>query len=253
MTDTASDTTPAASPPRPAIGIIGAITTALSALVFGFLGAAIWSISGLADNRTRAFLMDNPEVLPEMAQALQQRETSDRLADAGVALFEEFPGAVLGNPSGTKVLVEFTDYNCPYCEASLKDVERLVADDPELKVVVREWPIFEGSDVASRMALAAARQGKYRAFHEKMFVLGPATPETVEQAARLVGLDMERAAADAVSDAVTTELARNQALARKIGFTGTPAWVTGDTAIGGAVGYDSLKEALDNAGPRAEG
>ncbi|MEL7519886.1 MAG: DsbA family protein, partial [Pseudomonadota bacterium] len=153
-----------------------AVLTALTALVFGFLGAAIWSISGLADNRTRAFLMENPEVLPDMAAALQQKETSDRLADAGGAIFEEFPGAVLGNPNGTKVLVEFTDYNCPYCESSLDDVERLVANDPDLKVIVREWPIFEGSEVASRMALASARQGKYQEFHEKMFALGPATP-----------------------------------------------------------------------------
>ncbi|MEM7701317.1 MAG: DsbA family protein [Pseudomonadota bacterium] len=230
-----------------------AILTALTALVFGFLGAAIWSISGLADNRTRAFLMENPEVLPDMAAALQQKETSDRLADAGSAIFEEFPGAVLGNPNGTKVLVEFTDYNCPYCESSLGDVERLVANDPDLKVIVREWPIFEGSEVASRMALAAARQGKYREFHEKMFALGPATPESVEQAARLVGLDIEQATADAISDGVTAELARNGALARRVGFTGTPAWVTGDTAIGGAIGYDGLKEALDSAGPRVDG
>jgi protein-disulfide isomerase len=228
-----------------------AILTALMALVFGFLGAAIWSLTGLADNRTRAFLLENPEVLPEMAEALQQRETSSRLAEAGDALFNAFPGAVLGNPNGTKILVEFTDYNCPYCEASLKDVNRLIAGDPDLKVIVREWPIFEGSDVASRMALAAARQGRYQEFHERMFALGPATPETVEQAARLVGLDMERATRDAISDAVTSELARNQALARQIGFTGTPAWVTGDTAIGGAIGYEGLKEALEEAGPRA--
>ncbi|MEL6541791.1 MAG: DsbA family protein [Pseudomonadota bacterium] len=230
-----------------------AVLTALTALVFGFLGAAIWSISGLADNRTRAFLMENPEVLPDMAAALQQKETSDRLADAGGAIFEEFPGAVLGNPNGTKVLVEFTDYNCPYCESSLDDVERLVANDPDLKVIVREWPIFEGSEVASRMALASARQGKYQEFHEKMFALGPATPESVEQAARLVGLNMEQATADAISDGVTAELARNGALARQIGFTGTPAWVTGDTAIGGAIGYDGLKDALDSAGPRVDG
>jgi protein-disulfide isomerase len=105
--------------------------------------------------------------------------------------------------------------------------------------------------MASRMALAAARQGKYRAFHERMFALGPASPETVEQAARLAGLDLAKAAADAMSDAVTAELARNQALARQIGFTGTPAWVTGDKAIGGAVGYEALREAVDTAGERA--
>ncbi|MEL6738850.1 MAG: DsbA family protein, partial [Pseudomonadota bacterium] len=115
-----------------------------------------------------------------------------------------------------------------------------------------EWPIFEGSEVASRMALAAAIQGRYRAFHEAMFAMGPATPESVEKAARSVGLDMQRAAADAVSAPVTAELARNQAMARQIGFTGTPAWVTGDAAIGGAVGYEGLKQALEEAGAPAD-
>ncbi|MEE4153180.1 MAG: DsbA family protein [Erythrobacter sp.] len=234
MTDTTASTS-----------LRGALLTALLALVFGFLGAAIWSFSGLADNRTRAFLLENPEVLPEMAEALQAREASERLAEAGDEVFNAFPGAVLGNPNGSRTLVEFTDYNCPYCEASLRDVAQLIANDPELRVVVREWPIFEGSDVASRMALAAALQGKYRAFHEKMFALGPATPETVEQAAIAAGLDMDRARADAVSDAVSVELARNQSLARAIGFSGTPAWVVGDAALGGAIGYEALKQAIE--------
>lgn len=230
-----------------------AILTALLAVVFGFLGAAIWSYSGLADNRTRAFLMDNPEVLPEMAEELQSREASQRLAQAGDEVFAPFPGAVLGNPNGSRTLVEFTDYNCLYCEASLADVAKLVAEDPDLKVVVREWPIFEGSDVASRMALAAAMQGKYAAFHDVMFKLGPATPDTVEAAAKAAGLDLDRARADARSEPVSIELARNQALARTIGFSGTPAWVTGDKAIGGAVGYEALSEAIATAGARTTG
>lgn len=157
-------------------------------------------------------------------------------------MFEPFPGVVLGNPQGSRVLVEFTDYNCPYCEASLKDVNRLVAEDPDLKVVIREWPIFEGSDVASRMALAAGLQGKYRPFHEAMFRL-----DDVEAAARAAGLDMERARADAASDAVSNEIARNLDHARALGFNGTPAWVAGSKPFGGAVGYDKLKAALAEA------
>jgi protein-disulfide isomerase len=219
------------------------LLTALMALVFGFLGAAAWSYSGLADNRTRAFLLDNPDLLPQMAQAYEEQEAAKRLAQMGGAVFEPFPGAVLGNPQGSKVLVEFTDYNCPYCEASLKDVNRLIADDPDLKVVIREWPIFEGSDVASRMALAAGLQGKYRAFHDAMFATGD-----VEAAARKAGLDMARAQRDAASEAVSTEIARNLDHARALGFTGTPAWIAGKTPFGGAVGYERLKAALAKAG-----
>ena len=219
------------------------LLTALMALVFGFLGAAAWSYSGLADNRTRAFLLGNPDLLPQMAQAYEEQEAGKRLAQMGGAVFEPFPGVVLGNPNGKTVLVEFTDYNCPYCEASLKDVNRLIAEDPDLKVVIREWPIFEGSDVASRMALAAGLQGKYRAFHDAMFATGD-----VEAAARKAGLDMERAQRDAASEAVSTEIARNLDHARALGFTGTPAWIAGKTPFGGAVGYERLKAALAKTG-----
>ncbi|MEQ5787919.1 DsbA family protein [Erythrobacter sp. NFXS35] len=224
----------------PTSSLRNTLLTALVALAFGFLGAAIWSYAGLADNRTRAYLLANPDMLPQMVEAYEAQEAQKRLANMGDSVFDPFPGVVLGNPQGSKVLVEFTDYNCPYCEASLKDVTRLVAEDPDLKVVVREWPIFEGSDTASRMALAAGLQGKYDAFHKAMFRLGD-----VRAAAAEAGLDMARAEADAASDAVSTEIARNLELARSLGFSGTPAWIAGGTPFGGAVGYDKLKAAID--------
>ena len=223
------------------------LLTALLALVFGFLGAATWSISGLADNRTRAYLLERPEILKEVAEALALQESQERIESVGEALFEPFPGAVIGNPEGSKVLVEFTDYNCPYCQQSLADVQRLVAEDPELKVIMREWPIFQGSEGAARMALAAGIQGKYREFHEKMFELGPASPESVEAAARAIGLDMERARNDAASEAVSVELVRNLTFAQSLGFSGTPAFIAAETPLAGAVGYEALKEALDNS------
>ncbi len=234
----APDTAPSAAPS--ALG--HSLLTALLALTFGFLGAAIWSYSGLADNRTRAFMLKNPELLPQMAQAYEEQEAAKRLAQMGGEVFEPFPGVVLGNPNGKKVLVEFTDYNCPYCEASLKDVNRLVAEDPDLKVVIREWPIFEGSDVASRMALAAGLQGKYRAFHDAMFAT-----QDIAVAARAARRDLERAQRDAASQSVDTPIARTRGPARALGFTGTPAWVTGTNPFGGAVGYEKLKAAVAEA------
>ena len=224
------------------------LLTALLALVFGFLGAAAWSYTGLADNRTRAYLLDNPSILQEVAEALQAEQARERLSALGDELYTPFPGAIIGNPEGSKVLIEFSDYNCPYCEASLEDVTRLVAEDPDLKVVMREWPIFDGSEGAARMALAAGLQGKYLEFHEKMFELGPATPATVEAAARAVGLDMDQARTDAASEAVSVELVRNQTFAQSLGFSGTPAFIAIDTPFSGAVGYERLKEALDKSG-----
>ncbi|WP_234027196.1 DsbA family protein [Erythrobacter sp. KY5] len=223
------------------------LLTAVTALIFGFLGAAAWSYIGLADNRTRAYLMENPSILQDVAQALSDEQARERLASVGDELFTPFPGAIIGNPQGSKVLVEFTDYNCPYCEASLADVQKLVAEDPDLKVIMREWPIFQGSEDAARMALAAGMQGKYREFHETMFELGDTSPLGVETAARQIGLDMEQARADAASEAVSLELVRNLTFAQSLGFSGTPAFIAGETPFGGAVGYEALKEALDEA------
>ena len=219
------------------------LLTALLGLVFGFLGAAAWSYSGLADNRTRSFLLGNPDLLPQMAQAYEEQEAAKRLAQMGSEVFQPFPGVVLGNPQGKKVLVEFSDYNCTFCRQSLGDVNRLIAEDPDLKVVIREWPIFEGSDVASRMALAAGMQGKYAAFHDAMFRM-----KDVEAAARAAGLDMAKAQQDMASEVVSTEIARNLDHARALGFTGTPAWIAGKKPFGGAVGYEKLKAALAAAG-----
>ncbi|SMQ68909.1 Protein-disulfide isomerase [Altererythrobacter xiamenensis] len=226
-------------------GFKTALVSAVVALAFGFLGAGIWSWSGLADTRTKEYLLENPELLQQMADAYQQKQAQERLASVSQDVREAFPGAVIGNPEGSKVLVEFTDYNCPYCRQSMEDVKRLVADDPEVKVVIREWPIFQGSDVASRMALAAAMQGKYEAFHDAMFRLGPVTAESVAAAAREAGLDMDQAREDGMSEQVETELQRNQMLAQQLGFSGTPSWVTADDAFEGAIGYAGLKAALE--------
>lgn len=221
--------------------------TALVAMVAGFGGAALWSLSGLGDAQIRKYLVAHPEILPEMAEAYDQQQAAKRLADVGDDVERAFPGAVLGNPNGAVTLVEFTDYACTYCRTSLPHVQQLIAANPELKVVVREWPIFDGSEDAARMALAAARQGKFEAFHNAMFAQGPPNPARVEAAARSAGLDLAAARAYAVSPEVDVEIAQNQGLAQQLGFTGTPSWVVGGQTMVGAIGIDGLQRGIDRA------
>ena len=224
------------------------LVTALIALVFGFAGAWLWSVTGLGNGQTREYLVANPQILPEMADALQNKQSQDRLAEIGGQVRTPFPGAVLGNPKGGKVLVKFTDYGCTYCRQSVGDVERLIRADPNLKVVIREWPIFEGSEDAARMALAAAAQNRYAQFHHALFALGNPTPENVDRAARQAGLDLAAATSFMQTEAVERELAQNMAFAKALGFTGTPSWVAGDAVEQGAVGYDRLAEVLGIGG-----
>ncbi len=222
--------------------------SALVALLAGFGGAALWSLSGLGEQQMRQYLVANPDILPEMAEAFERQQSAKRLADVGDDVTKAFPGAVLGNPQGTVTLVEFTDYGCTYCRASLPHVEQLIAANPDLKVVVREWPIFDGSDEPARMALAAANQGKFAAFHNAMFAQGPPNPARVEAAARAAGMDLAAAKAFAVSPQVDAEIALNRGLAQQLGFTGTPSWVVGGQTLVGAVGVDTLQQAITAAG-----
>lgn len=221
------------------------LITALIALVCGFAGAAAWSLAGLGNERTRDYLVANPQILPEMAQAYQRQEAQARLGELGPEARRAFPGAVLGNPNGTKVLVEFTDYGCTYCRMSVAVMDEMIRSDPDLKVVVHEWPIFDGSEDAARMGLAAARQGRYAAFYRAMFELGPPSAQTIAAAAAKAGLDLAEARRFAASDEASAEIARVRGIASQLGFTGTPSWIAGDQIVEGFVESDRLSAALE--------
>ena len=153
---------------------------------------------------------------------------------------------VLGNPDGDVVLVEFFDYRCPYCKNVAPAIEQLIAEDPNLRVVMKEWPILsEESRFAARAALAADRQDLYSEFHMSLMTLsGDLTPEVVFAKAEEVGLDIEQLVEDMEDPSVGEELEQVHQLARTIGATGTPAFVIGDQFYGGALPLDSMRRAI---------
>ena len=219
------------------------------ALLAGFAGAALWDVSGLGrgaqDEATRQYLLANPEVLPEAMDALQRQQAQARIEPAREQLETPYAGAIIGNPEGSVTLVEFSDYACGYCRRSVEDVDALVAANPELRVVVREYPILSQESVeAARMALAAAEQGRFAAFHKAMFEKDGPSPEAIEASAKEAGMDLEAARAAIAAGKYDGELAANTELAQRLGFGGTPSWVIGDQGISGAVGRDALAAAI---------
>jgi len=222
--------------------------TLVVALASGFAGAALWDVTGLGGRATRDYLLANPEVLPEAMDVLQRREQLARIEPLRGELERPFPGAVLGNPAGSVTLVEFSDYACTYCRQSVADIAALVAADPDLKVVIREYPILRPESVdAARMALAAAQQGRYARFHDAMFRLGPPTAQSIEAAATEAGVDLARARAAIATGAFDSQLQANGQLALQLGISGTPGWVIGDQALNGAVGRETIGEAIKEA------
>ena len=198
--------------------------------------------------RVRGYLLSHPEVLAEAADAYRKQNESKQVAKVTDKLELAFPGAVLGNPQGKLVLVEFTDFACTYCRASVADVEAMIAANPDLKVVIRELPIIAPtSPDAARWGLAAAQQGKYPAFHKAMFAAGRTDMDSIKAAARSAGLDLEQARAFAASPAVTAEIASNLDLARSLGINGTPSWVAGEQLATGALGKADLGKLIAQA------
>ncbi|HWK41095.1 MAG TPA: DsbA family protein [Croceibacterium sp.] len=222
--------------------------TFVIALASGFAGAALWDITGLGDRSTRAYLLANPEILPEAIDVLQKREQQARVGPLRGQIETPFPGAVLGNPAGSVTLVEFSDYACGYCRQSLADVAQLIAANPDLKVVIREFPILSPASAdAARMALAAAQQGKFAQFHETMYRHGPPSDASIEAAAKEAGLDLAAARAAIDSGAFEMHLQDNAMLAQQLGISGTPGWVVGNQMLNGAVGGAALGEAIKEA------
>lgn len=196
----------------------------------------------------RNYILEHPEILPQAMERLKARENGKQVASAGNALTAPFPGAVLGNPNGSVTLVEFTDYACGYCRASVPEVEALIAANPDLKVVIRELPILSPASAdAARWSLAAAEQGKFEAFHKAMFAAGRPAADTIQAAAARAGLDLDLARKVIAEPRVEAEIKQNLDFARQLRIDGTPSWVIGKQLMAGAVGQKVLQEAIDAA------
>jgi protein-disulfide isomerase len=196
----------------------------------------------------RAYLLEHPEVLPEAMEKLQEREYAKAIAPNRKAFETPFAGAEWGNPKGDVTVVAFLDYACGYCRASLPSLAKLVASDPNVRIVYREYPVLGDASVsAARWALAAAEQGKFRAFHEALYANGQLDEASIASAAAGVGLDKARAARVMATPAIDGEISNNHKLAASIGGRGTPVWVIGDKVIPGYVEYSVLADAVKKA------
>ena len=197
----------------------------------------------------RDYILEHPEILPEAMQRLQEREIGKAVAANRAAIETPFAGAWEGAEKPDVTIVEFFDYNCGYCRASLPDIDRLLKEDPGLRIVYREFPVLgPDSEAAARVSLAAAKAGKYPAFHRALFAAGRPDAATVAKVARSLGIDPQGAAAEA-----QREIDANLSLQRALDLRGTPSWVIGNKVLGGAVGYEALKAAVAEARAKPAG
>jgi protein-disulfide isomerase len=215
-------------------------TALLIAAVF-----AVWGLVGMAqsDNETQKtfdeeevealetvifdYLMENPEVIiraVEKLQASEQIAEKERIAQAiqenSELIFSSDEALIAGNPNGDVTLVEFFDYHCGYCKSGLNNILLAIEEDPNLRVIFKEYPILNRqSETAARAAIAASEQGKYLEYHiALMQAEGLLTDDRIYGIAENVGLDVG-----------------------KLKINGTPSFVIADQVYAGMLDKDQIK------------
>lgn len=206
--------------------------------------AALSETQRAAVERTvRDYLMRNPQILMQMSEALERQQAEARMTQVRTAISENADliyrdnyGLEAGNPEGDVTIVEFSDYNCPYCKRALNDLTRLLDTDKNVRVVLKEFPIFgERSEGAARVAIAAAKQGRYFEVHIALLKSrGQNDERSAMRLAENLGLDMDKLRKDMESDEVRKILRETRELGNKLGIQGTPFYLVGDRSIPGA-------------------
>jgi protein-disulfide isomerase len=223
-------------------GVLGAVVGA-GAVIFVQRGSGEQDKAAIG-RIVHDYVLAHPEILPEAMRRLQERQSEKLVSEHRRAIEQPFGGAWAGAANGDVTLVEFTDFACGFCRASLPAVTRLLDEDPKLKVVYREIPILSpASAAAARVALGAANSERYGIFRRNLYQAGPPTAENIAAAAASAAIDPNAAN----SPAIGKEIDNNLALARSLGISGTPSFVIGDQLISGAVGYEALRDAVAEA------
>jgi protein-disulfide isomerase len=217
--------------------LIPAITLMAGASYAAFTPAQKTEIEGIIN----AYLQQNPNVIISALQDYQRKQMQEAektiqntQKDAGQyvkALFHTAADPVGGNPNGAVTVVEFFDYQCPHCVDMSPVLSDAIKNNPNIRVVFKEFPIRGPlSDFASRAALAANMQGKYMVFHDMLMqTKQPYTKEAILDAAKSVGLNMDKLQKDMDSAQVKDELKATMKLAQDLKLLGTPAFFIGKT------------------------
>ncbi|MGC1235263.1 MAG: DsbA family protein [Xanthobacteraceae bacterium] len=208
------------------------------------------------ERRVHDYLLAHPELVGEALYRLQEKQDAEDAAAGRAVLkahaaevFDDADSPVSGNPKGDVTVVEFFDYNCPYCKVMAPVMEQAQAADPKLRIVYKEFPVLgPGSVFAAKAALAANKQGKYTVFHHALYqARGQVDEAKVLEVAAAVDLDIDRLKADMKDSAINGDLDKNTKLGELLHITGTPGFVVGDQVATGATELKNFQALIAKA------
>lgn len=203
----------------------------------------------------RDYLLENPEIIAEALNMLESRQKqmaeaarTEAVANMQAQIFDSPNQIVLGNPDGDVTMVEFFDYNCGFCKRAHMDMMALVEADPNLRFVLKEFPVLgEGSVEAARVSIAVndLAPEKFEEFHLQL-LLGPGQANAAKAMRVATSLGIDGAALEAATktDRAAETIQEVYMLADALGLTGTPSYVVGDQVLFGAVGEEQLRDSI---------
>ncbi len=227
--------------------------------------ALVWPVNfgGLTEARAQAldrpaveqiireYLMENPEIMLEVQDALEakQRELQAAqqvatLQERKDAIYDSEHQMIIGDPAAPVTIVEFFDYNCGFCRRALDDMDRIVSGNPDVKFVMKEFPVLgEASLDAHRISLSLIRlyPELYDQFHRQLMSFdGRKDSDSALAIAAGLGADTGRLTEESAKPEIMTAIREVYELADGLGITGTPSYIIGEEVVFGAVGYDRI-------------
>ncbi len=244
------------------IGLFLAMILLISISTFGFLqGFSSDSGTGLSKNDVEKIVAEYIKGHPEAIIAsvtqyqknsvnLEEQKTQKQVVEKRDIIENDPTSPVIGNKNGDVTLVEFFDYSCGYCKKVFPYVMELIKSDPNLKVVLKEFPILgKSSTLASKAAIAVNIESpeKYLEVHKALMKTRIKDLDGVKKVLAESGVDVEKIVAKMNSDEVNSIINKNRELAGQIGIRGTPAFVIDGQLVPGAIGFDTMKQMVNDA------
>lgn len=204
------------------------------------------------------YLFKNPEIIQEALNELEKRQAENEKAAQSKALSDWLPAltqsgrsTVLGNPKGDVTLIEFFDYNCGYCKKALTDLQKLIDSDKNLRIIIRDFPVLGPDSVEAAIVAVAARQqlsgSKYMEFHAKLLESkGRVGKDRAFSVAKDLNVDLQKLQKDMDLAETKAILSETMQIGDALRLQGTPAYLIGQEVVFGAVGFQSLKDAIDS-------
>lgn len=241
-----------------------ALAIGLAGLIYLPVGlsppASAQSLADLSDadrsilwDEFRNYLLNHPEILIELSEILQQQQAAKEAMDDAEAiaanmdaLFNDPNSWQGGNPDGDVTIVEFIDYRCGYCREAHPVIETLLGSDPNIRLIVKEFPILtEESLESAKLALAVLRTSgpdAYKKVHDFLIRYdGPIDGDVIKDSAELAAVDQALLSDIAQSASVQEIINANYQLARTLSIKGTPAFVIGENLLRGYLPLDRMQ------------